>query len=107
MSNCCTDPTEPVKLDPRELVQEQQKYGNLLRDLFTGDPEKVILRQLQGSNRYLTELAALNAYHQSVRFAAIDRLNKDSIGILERIIEKEPQSETGLYAAKKLDQLNS
>lgn len=107
MSDCCTDPTEPAKLDPRQLLQEQQKLGNLLRDLFTDDPERVILKQLQSSNTYLTELAALNAYHESVRKAAIDRLTEESISILERIVKKEQQSEIGLYAEKRLSILTN
>ena len=35
MSTCCTDPTEPLKVDPRDLRRVQELHGNLLRDLFT------------------------------------------------------------------------
>ncbi len=44
MATCCDDPTEPKKLDPRELIREQERYGNLMRDLFTDDPEQLMLK---------------------------------------------------------------
>ncbi len=56
MGTCCDDPTELHKIDPRELVREQKRYGNLVRDLFTDDPEKVILKQLNEASHYLREL---------------------------------------------------
>ena len=45
--SCCDDPTEIHKVDPRELIREQQHYGNLVRDLFTDDPEKVLFKLLK------------------------------------------------------------
>jgi len=47
MSNCCSDPTEISKLDPRELVREQTRHGDLQRELFTSDPEKLMLHKLR------------------------------------------------------------
>jgi len=32
---CCDDPTEPRKIDRRDLIRLQEDYGNLVRDLFT------------------------------------------------------------------------
>lgn len=69
---CCDDPTEPKKLDRREFIRLQEQYGELVRDLLTDDPEKVILRLLNSTNPYLTELAALRAHHASVRLKAIE-----------------------------------
>ncbi len=68
---CCDDPTEPVKINRTDVARIQEQYGGLLRDLFTGDPEKVMLKQLQGTTAYLRELAALNAHYASVRKQAI------------------------------------
>ena len=79
--SCCDDPTEIHKIDPRELVREQQHYGNLVRDLFTDDPEKVLLKLLNESNAYLRELAALRAHYPSVRLRAIELLDKQSDAI--------------------------
>ncbi|SMG62350.1 hypothetical protein BMETH_1075715950500, partial [methanotrophic bacterial endosymbiont of Bathymodiolus sp.] len=76
MSNCCSDPTEIPKLDPRDLVREQTRHGNLLRELFTGDPEKLMLHELYEANTYLRELAALRAHYPSVRLAAIALLEE-------------------------------
>ncbi|NYT46875.1 MAG: hypothetical protein H0A75_03835 [Candidatus Methanofishera endochildressiae] len=76
MSNCCSDPTEIPKLDPRDLVREQTRHGNLLRELFTGDPEKLMLHELHEANTYLRELAALRAHYPSVRLAAIGFLEE-------------------------------
>ena len=41
---CCDDPTEPSKAGSRDVARAQAQYGNLVRDLFTEDPEKVILK---------------------------------------------------------------
>jgi hypothetical protein len=76
MTSCCDDPTEPRKIDPRELKREQERYGNLVRDLFTDDPERVMLKQLHEANTYLRELAALRAHYPSIRCHAIELLDK-------------------------------
>jgi len=102
---CCDDPTEPKKLDRRDLIRLQEQYGELVRDLFTEDPEKVILKLLNDTSGYLTELAALNAYHASVRLRAIALLEKSSMSILQRIIKNEPDSEFGLAAKSRLEQI--
>lgn len=98
MSDCCNDPTEIPKLDPRDLVREQTRYGNLVRELFTGDPEKLMHHELREANAYLRELAALRAHYPSVRLAAIALLEAPSLSVLQRIIEKEPESEVGKAA---------
>ncbi len=103
---CCDDPTEPQKLDPRELVRMQEQYGNLVRDLFTDDPEKVILKQLHDASRYLRELAALRAHYPSVRLEAIESLDNQSRSIFERIIEQAPDSEFANAARNKLQASN-
>ncbi|EIC29923.1 hypothetical protein [Methylomicrobium album] len=41
MSSCCHDPTEPPRADPRDILREQVHYDNLVRDLFTEDPERI------------------------------------------------------------------
>jgi hypothetical protein len=105
MAKCCEDPTEPRKIDPRELLREQEHYGNLLRDLFTGDPEKLMLKELKGANTYLRELAALRAHYPAVRHYAITILDKESITILERIVDKEPGTEIGILAQKRVAEL--
>ncbi|OAI04259.1 hypothetical protein [Methylomonas methanica] len=102
---CCDDPTEPKKLDRRDLIRLQEQYGELVRDLFTEDPERVILKLLNDSGSYLTELAALNAHHASVRLRAIGLLEKPSSSVLQRIAEKEPESAFGLAAKSRLEQL--
>ncbi|CAD6872020.1 hypothetical protein [Methylomonas fluvii] len=102
---CCDDPTEPKKIDRRELIRVQEQYGELVRDLLTDDPEKVTLKLLNSTNAYLTELAALNAHHASVRLRAIGLLEKSSLSVLQRIIEKEPESEFGLAAKSRLEQV--
>jgi hypothetical protein len=102
---CCDDPTEPKKLDRRELIRLQEHYGDLVRDLFTGDPEKVILKLLNEANSYLTELAALRAHHTSVRLRAIGLLEKPSQIVLRQIVQKEPDSEFGLAAKVRLAQV--
>ena len=103
---CCDDPTEARKIDPRDLRREQEHYGNLLRDLFTGDPEKVMHHQLREASTYLRELAALNAHYDSVRLSAINLLDQSSLSILARIVDQEPGSEAGSAARKKLDELD-
>ena len=105
--SCCDDPTEPLKVDPRDLIREQQHYGNLVRDLFTGDPEKVLLKLLNETNAYLRELAALRAHYPSVRLRAIELLDKKSRTILEQLLEQEPDSQFGAAAKARLDQLDS
>jgi len=102
---CCDDPTEPKKLDRRDLIRLQEQYGELVRDLLTDDPEKVILKLLNDTSVYLTELAALNAHHASVRLRAIGLLEKSSSSVLQRIAEKEPDSEFGVSAMARLAQI--
>ncbi|NOV32078.1 hypothetical protein [Methylomonas sp. ZR1] len=102
---CCDDPTEPKKLDRRELIRLQEQYGELVRDLFTEDPEKVVLKLLNDANTYLTELAALHAHHPSVRLKAIELLAKPSIPVLQQILENEPDSPFGMAAQTRLAQL--
>ncbi len=104
---CCDDPTEPSKIDPRQLIREQERYGNLVRDLFTDDPEKVMIRQLNEANTYLRELAALNAHYDSVRKRAIELLGKDSFPILERIINKEADTHIGKAALQHMTALKN
>ncbi|MBD9354448.1 hypothetical protein [Methylomonas albis] len=104
---CCDDPTEPKKLDRRELIRLQEQYGELVRDLFTDDPENVILNLLNDASAYLTELAALNAHHASVRLRAIGLLEKSSVSVLQRILEKEPDSAFGLAATARLTKLRT
>ena len=101
MSNCCSDPTEIPKVDPRDVVREQVRYGDLLRELFTSDPEKLMLHELRAASPYLRELAALRAHYPSVRLAAIAMLEKSSVAVLQRIIDKEQLSEIGVAATKK------
>lgn len=102
---CCDDPTEPKKLDRRELIHLQEQYGELVRDLFTEDPERVILKLLTHANCYLTELAALQAHHREVRLKAIALLEKSSLPVLRQIIEKSPESEFALAAQARMEQL--
>ncbi|WP_019865425.1 hypothetical protein [Methylovulum miyakonense] len=103
---CCDDPTESNKIDPRQLVREQQHYGELVRDLFTDDPEKVLLRLLHEANAYLRELAALRAHYPSVRLHAIELLDKKSLTVLNQLIQKEPDSPFGLAAKARLGHLS-
>ena len=98
MSNCCNDPTEIPKVDPRDLVREQTRYGDLLRELFTCDPEKLMLHELREANTYLRELAALRAHYPTVRLAAIALLEEPSLSVLQRIVDKEPESEVSKAA---------
>ncbi len=102
---CCDDPTEPVKVSRADWVRLQEQYGSLLRDLLTGDPEKLMLKQLQTCTPYLRELAALNAHYPSVRKKAIELLGKDSQVVLQQIIDKEEASELGQLALKRLEDL--
>jgi len=104
---CCDDPTEPVKVNRTDVARVQEQYGNLVRDLFTSDPEKVMLKQLNQANTYLTELAALNAHYDSVKRQAIKRLEKGSIPILQQIINKQPDSEIAQCALEQIKHLNS
>lgn len=105
MSNCCSDPTEIPKVDPRDLVREQTRYGDLVRELFTGDPEKLMLHELREANTYLRELAALRAHYPTVRLAAIALLDTSSLSVLQRIFDKEPNSEIGDAAKVQLQKL--
>lgn len=105
MSNCCSDPTEIPKVDPRDLVREQARYGDLVRELFTSDPEKLMLHELREASTYLRELAALRAHYASVRLAAIALLEESSLSVLQRIIDKELASEIGLAAKEQLQRL--
>lgn len=107
MSTCCEDPTEPRKIDPRELLREQERYGNLVRDLFTGDPEKTCIKLLHESNNYLRELAALRAHYSNVRLHAIELLDKSSLSILEQISADEAGSPFGIAARKQIDSINN
>ena len=107
MASCCDDPTEPRKIDPRELLREQEHYGNLLRDLFTDNPERVMLKQLHEANAYLRELAALRAYYPAVRLHAIELLDKKSLSVLEQLSHKEPDSQFGIAAKKRIEQLHT
>jgi len=104
---CCDDPTDPVKINRSDLVQIQEHYGNLQRELFTGDPEKVMLKQLREANAYLRELAALRAHYDSVRKHAIELLDKDSISVLERVVAAEGDNEIAATAKKRLQQLEN
>lgn len=104
---CCDDPTEPKKLDRRELIRLEEQYGDLVRDLFTEQPEKVILKLLNNTNSYLTELAALRAHYPAVRLRAIGLLEKSSEPVLQQILQKEPESEFGLAVKARLEQINN
>lgn len=105
MSNCCSDPAEIPKLDLRDLVREQTRHGDLLRELFTSDPEKLMLHELREASTYLRELAALRAHYVSVRLAAIALLDKSSASVVQRIFDKEPESEIGKAAALQLQKI--
>jgi len=105
MTSCCHDPTEPPKLDPRQLMREQMRYDELIRELFTENPEKVIAKQLNQASVYLRELAALRAYYPSLRLQAINLLDQKSIAVLQQIIAKEPESEFGKTARLRLESL--
>lgn len=100
---CCDDPTEPKKLDRREVIRLQEQYGELVRDLLTQDPENVILKLVNNTNTYLTELAALNAHHASVRLKAIGLLETPSLALLQRIAEREKNTPIGLAAQNRIE----
>jgi len=102
---CCDDPTEPVKVSRTDVARIQEQYGNLVRDLFTGDPEKVILKQLNCASSYLRELAALNGHYDSVKKRAIELLELDSEPVLQRIINQQPETDLGKFAQSHLDTL--
>ena len=102
---CCDDPTEPVKINRTDVARIQEQYGSLVRDLFTDDPERVMLKLLNASNAYLTELAALNAHYDSVRKRAIEMLKKESLPVLQRIVDKEAETELGIFAQQRIEQL--
>jgi hypothetical protein len=106
MAKCCEDPTEPHRVDPRELLREQTRYDDLMLDLVTENPEKVLLKHLHEASVYLKELAALRAYHPSVRLHAIQLLNKNSAEVLNQIIENNENPELGLAAKARLEQLS-
>jgi len=92
------------KIDRRDLIRCQERYDELVRDLFTEDPERVIFKLLSDTSGYLTELAALNAHHASARLRAINLLEKSSSSVLERIINKEPDSVFGQAAKARMEQ---
>lgn len=107
MSTCCHDPTEPPnKFDPRELTRAEMRYDELVRDLFTDDPEKVLLKLVNSSSVYLRELAALRASYPSIRLRAIQLLDKKSETILSQIIEKETDSAFGQAAKHRFENLD-
>ena len=99
---CCDDPTEPQKLDRRDIIRAEEHYGNLVRDLFTEPTEKVLLKLLSESNTYLTELAALRAHYPAVRLKAISLLDKQSVVVLRQIVERETGSEFAEAAKGRL-----
>jgi hypothetical protein len=105
MSSCCHDPTEPPRADPRDILREQVRYDNLVRELFTDDPERILLRLLKESSAYLQELAAIRAHYPGVRLQAIELLSHKSLDTLERICVKEPDSPFGAAARQRLEQL--
>jgi hypothetical protein len=105
MSGCCHDPTEPPRADPRDILREQVRYDNLVRDLFTEDPERILLRLVSESSAYLRELAALRAYYPAVRLRAIELLDCKSLDTLERIAQKEPDSPFALAARQRIGHL--
>jgi len=102
---CCDDPTEPVTISRVDVARAQELYGNLVRDLLTGDPERLMLSELNRANVYLRELAALNAHYDSVRKQAIQLLDKESLTVLETIVEREAGSEIGKVAQIKQEAL--
>lgn len=87
------------------MIRLQEQYGDLVRDLLTADPEQVILRLLNDTNAYLTELAALRAHYAAVRLKAIGLLEKSSQPVLQQIVQKEPDSEFGAAAKARLAQI--
>jgi len=104
---CCDDPKEAVKISRVDVAHAQEQYGNLLRDLLTGDPEKLMLKQLNLTNVYLTELAALNAHYDSVRKQAISLLDKNSLTTLQSIVDREPDSDIAAIAKQHIEELEN
>jgi len=104
---CCDDPKEAVKISRVDVARAQEQYGDLLRDFLTSDPEKLMLKQLNSTNVYLTELAALNAHYDSVRKHAIGLLDKNSLTTLQSIIDREPNSEVATVAKQQLEALEN
>ena len=86
-------------------MREQARYGDLVRELFTSDPEKLMLHELREASTYLRELAALRAHYSTVRLAAIALLEESSLSVLKRIIDKEQTSEIGQTATEQLQKL--
>ena len=82
------------------------RYDELVRDLFTDDPEKVLLKLVNNNSVYLKELAALRASYPSVRLCAIQLLDKKSETVLSQIIGKEPDSEFGQAAKYRLEHID-
>lgn len=74
---------------------------------MTSDPEKLMLKQLNLTNVYLTELAALNAHYDSVRKQAIGLLDKNSLTTLQSIIDREPDSEIAAVAKQQIESLEN
>jgi lipoate synthase len=63
----------------------------------------VILKLQKDASSYLTELAALNAHHASVRLRA---KYQSSLLVMQRIAENEPDSASGLAAKSRLEQVD-
>ncbi len=85
-------------------MREQTHYGDLVRELFTGDPEKLMLHELREASVYLRELAALRAHYVSVRLAAIALLEASSMSVLQRIVDK-AEDEIAPAASARLQKL--
>jgi epoxyqueuosine reductase QueG len=60
---------------------------------------------LHEANAYLRELATLSAYYPSVRCAAIGLLDKNSLVVLEKISQEEFDTQFGVAAIKRIEQL--
>ncbi len=105
MPTCCDDPTEPHKIDNRELLRVQELYGNLMRDLFADNPDQVMLKQLHQANAYFRELAALRAHYPSIRCHAIELLDKKSLSVLEQICKEGADTPFGSAAKKRIEEL--
>ncbi len=103
---CCDDPTEPEKPDLQDAKLAEQRYGALVRDLFTSPPERVLIRLLAEANPYLRELAALRAHYPEVRLQAIGMLTADSAKVLQRIADDEPESRFAEAARQRMARLN-
>lgn len=79
----------------------------LLKTLITSDPEQVLLKQLHSADIELRELAALHGYSLSLRLKAIKLLHQDSSGVLQGIIENNPDTEEAQAAQHRLKQFKS